>query len=200
MQFAVQFAECVRVTPDDDSRHVWQVYEYKGTEWVTQFVFLTLYVQSYHPTTFQNQKKIWIAEQKAQAFEKQQAELARARQGEAEALAAEGLTDAERARAQLKFMYEAPPSSVPAPPSTLMRRPNHRGDGDERDGQPGAANKQEEREARFPALKGAPTQGSYTNGIDVRLNPLGVRQRNVKCTRCHAWGHTSVDREVRCSA
>lgn len=48
---------------------------------------------------------------------------------------------------------------------------------------------------RFPMLKDAPVEGSYTQSLRVNFNPVGVRLRNVKCIRCGQWGHQSGDRE-----
>ena len=48
---------------------------------------------------------------------------------------------------------------------------------------------------RFPWLKNAPVEGSYSENIEVRFNPLGKQIRNVRCMRCNEWGHRSGDRE-----
>ncbi|KAG2377404.1 hypothetical protein C9374_009315 [Naegleria lovaniensis] len=48
---------------------------------------------------------------------------------------------------------------------------------------------------KFPFLKHAPTEGSYTEFVKVKHKPFGIELRNVKCTKCGQFGHTNVDRE-----
>ncbi|KAF2073411.1 hypothetical protein CYY_005290, partial [Polysphondylium violaceum] len=52
---------------------------------------------------------------------------------------------------------------------------------------------------KFPFLVNAPVQGSYSgnSGGDIKLvhKPFGIELRNVKCARCHTWGHKSGDRD-----
>ena len=52
-----------------------------------------------------------------------------------------------------------------------------------------------EQEERFPCLKDAPTEGSYSKNVKLTHKPLGIEIRNVKCIRCGDWGHQSGDRE-----
>lgn len=54
---------------------------------------------------------------------------------------------------------------------------------------------QEEQEERFPFLKDAPTEGSYSKTVKLKHKPLGFEVRNVRCLRCGSWGHQSGDRE-----
>lgn len=48
---------------------------------------------------------------------------------------------------------------------------------------------------RFPQLKNAPTQGTYTKDVITHHNPLGMQIRNVRCMRCGKYGHKSGERE-----
>ena len=52
-----------------------------------------------------------------------------------------------------------------------------------------------EQEERFPFLKDAPTEGSYSKTVKLKHKPLGFEVRNVRCLRCGSWGHQSGDRE-----
>ena len=50
-------------------------------------------------------------------------------------------------------------------------------------------------EERFPFLKNAPTQGTFTENVPIKHKPFGIEIRNVKCARCGQFGHSSGDRE-----
>ena len=51
-------------------------------------------------------------------------------------------------------------------------------------------------EARFAILKNAPRkEGEATADVRVKHNVFAVQLRNVRCTRCGAWGHQATDRE-----
>ena len=59
----------------------------------------------------------------------------------------------------------------------------------------GGGMSQHELEQRYPQLKNAPTEGSFTNSIQVHHKPFNDVIRYVQCTRCGQWGHKSGDRE-----
>lgn len=52
-------------------------------------------------------------------------------------------------------------------------------------------------EEKFPLLKNAPSEGSFVQTKDVKLTykPFGKEIRDVKCTKCGGFGHTSIDKE-----
>ena len=54
---------------------------------------------------------------------------------------------------------------------------------------------QVELEERYPCLKNAPTEGSFTRNIAIKHNPFNEVIRNVKCVRCGEWGHKAGERE-----
>jgi CBF1 interacting corepressor len=93
-----------------------------------------LNLKSFHPANQANQKRVWVAEQKAKAREQQEAEAAREVLKNADAqrfqrlAAAQG--DAEAARRldaqQVGFLYEPPPG--------LQKAEAPARDGDEEDG------------------------------------------------------------------
>jgi len=50
---------------------------------------------------------------------------------------------------------------------------------------------------RFPQLKGAPVEGEWTSEVKVTFKPFNEQIKNVRCLRCHEWGHHSGDRECK---
>eukprot|EP00123_Amoebidium_parasiticum_P003834 comp15152_c0_seq1/m.11850 comp15152_c0_seq1/g.11850 ORF comp15152_c0_seq1/g.11850 comp15152_c0_seq1/m.11850 type:complete len:430 (-) comp15152_c0_seq1:190-1479(-) len=145
-------------------------------------------LKSFHPGNFFNQRKVWIAEQKAEAEKKKKAELEQQYKVEQHELAVKAqLLGEDTRKLELNFMYKEPPGLKEAQEKlTLRQRP--RVAGDEKDGKKSLQEK-------HPALKGAPREGSYTEAMaTVRDRPFGVEVRNVKCTKCGQWGHQNTDR------
>lgn len=182
-----------------------------------------LNTKSFHPSTWANQKRVWVA---------QQAEKDRA---EKEKLAAEEYNRRmEEARDRqlvtgkkaipgadvLSFMYAAPAGLKEA--QEREREEAAGADAAEDDAVRAFNKKIQLREAgqnqwklekaagkvpsrahpdfkemvkRFPMLKNAPVEGSFATDINVTFAPMGKIIRNVKCMRCEEWGHRSGDRE-----
>lgn len=178
-----------------------------------------LATKSFHPASKANQKRVWVAEQRAKEREQQELERSREIRKRADALRAQqeaaASGDASAARAvqshQVSFLYAAPPGLPEG-----GGRKSERGDEDDavkefrRKAESHAEQRKLERYVgrrreepltiqdqveRFPMLKDAPVEGSYTQSLRVNFNPVGVRLRNVKCIRCGQWGHQSGDRE-----
>jgi len=148
-----------------------------------------LNLKSFHPSNKANQRKLWMAEQKQKddikrekerkiELEREQ-ELAKNKQ-----LMAVKKIDKVNAKAQreMSFMYAPPPGFKKEMPE------------DEQDELKKKSRAEEDVE-KFPFLKDAPVQGQYTDNIQVHHKPFGIELRNVKCARCHQWGHQSGDRE-----
>lgn len=82
-----------------------------------------LNLKGFHPASQANQKRVWVAEQKAKAREQQEAEAAREVRENADALrfqrlaAAQGNAEAARRldAQQVGFLYEPPPGLQKAP-------------------------------------------------------------------------------------
>ena len=184
-----------------------------------------LNLKGWHPTNKWNQKKIFIAEQKAIHRKKAEKEAA---EEVAEALEVHRLKKVAAAngnKQQLKnlekntmnFMYAAPPGykkdeerkeeedeAVIAFKRRLRKR--------DANFSATAVQPRLEKEAgrrvregltldeqveRFPMLKDAPVEGSYANDVKMNFKPFGNTIRNVRCMRCGEWGHQSGDRECK---
>ncbi|KDO23351.1 hypothetical protein SPRG_11664 [Saprolegnia parasitica CBS 223.65] len=184
-----------------------------------------LNLKGWHPSNKTNQKRIWIAEQKAQAKVDAEKDAANEIKKDAELLrfqqiaASKGDTDAHKRidSQKVSFMYQPPPG---------LQKINERVDVGEADDavlafrskiekkaaakdasksqrnleryvgrRPNEAISIKDQVERFPMLKDAPVEGEYTSNIRVNFQPVGVKLRNVKCIRCGEWGHQSGDRE-----
>jgi len=144
-------------------------------------------LQSFHPSNKANQRKLWMAEQKEhddlKREKERQAELAREHElVKNRQLVSKKKIDKINAKAQqqMSFMYMPPPG---------FKREM------EEDEENRKKTKAEEDVEKFPFLKDAPVEGQYTDNIQVHHKPFGIEVRNVKCARCHQWGHQSGDRE-----
>ena len=161
--------------------------------------------KSFHPSNPKNLQKLYAAEEKKKADEKKKAEL-------------EEQFKIDRDRAELRslrrggetlqdgemgFMYQAPPGFKEAQALDQRKR---KAAAAAPEGAPSVADMQrsgggdvsvqEIDEARFAILKNAPRkEGEATADVRVKHNVFAVQLRNVRCTRCGAWGHQATDRE-----
>jgi len=181
--------------------------------------------KSWHPMTRDNQKKLWIAEQKKKEAERREKERQKELEKERAELANAKLLGRTN---ELDFMYKSPPGIPPqqqqqpsqdqqpqksanalkdkqwpqSSPKSSQSKPqidaNSRLTYEEQKLINSLKTPQptkQELEERFPILKGVPTVGDYTEQIAIRARPLGIEIRNVRCARCGQWGHVSGDRE-----
>eukprot|EP01132_Coremiostelium_polycephalum_P009138 gene9138-11204_t len=150
-----------------------------------------LNLKSFHPTNKVNQKRLFIAEQKAQAREKLESDRAKEHQEEQEYIKNRALITGSRLegeRSKVGFLYAPPPGAKIEKPG------DNSNDNEDNKVQPKNYKDIPDVE-KFPFLANAPVQGQYTDAIKVTHKPFGIELRNVKCARCHQWGHQSGDRE-----
>ncbi|PIN12551.1 CBF1-interacting corepressor CIR [Handroanthus impetiginosus] len=187
-----------------------------GTAWSHNF----LNQKPWHPLSYPNQRRKWIAEQTHAQKERRAEEVAREYAQEQEFLRQTALiSKKEKEKMEMmravSFMYVKPPGYNPESAKAAevedekkklegVQEPSLDGPSSSAKVEtvPSAVEKKKQpkdvfgralpTEEQFEVLKNAPR---LETGVAGRAKPFGVEIRNVKCLRCGNYGHQSGDRE-----
>ncbi|CAN1143922.1 Uncharacterized zinc finger CCHC domain-containing protein At4g19190 [Linum perenne] len=188
-----------------------------GTAWSHNF----LNQKPWHPLSYPNQRRKWIAEQTHAQHSRRSEEVAREYAQEQEFFRQTAqITQKEKEKMEImqavSFMYVRPPGYNPesakaAEVAEEDKKKQQDTPMDQTVGEsetlpnndPPVEEKKKRRpkdafgrplptEEQFDALKNAPR---LDTGVASRSKPFGIEIRNVKCVRCGNFGHQSGDRE-----
>lgn len=116
-----------------------------------------------------------MAEQQAEAYKKKQEELRNQYEKEQNLHENKAMLSKEtKEKLSVNFMYEPPPG---------VRKEREKDDNEP------------EYKFEWQRKYNAPRESYCKGDTEIRDQPFGIQVRNVRCIKCHKWGHINTDKE-----